>query len=46
MDWIDISKLSIENGNEFYFLVDGKTKRGTYSQFPNATKFATLDVIF
>ena len=33
MDWIDISKLSIDNKNTFYFLVDGETKEGIYSEF-------------
>ena len=46
MDWIDILNLSIDNQNEFYFLVDREIKQGKYSEFPTATKFATLEVIF
>jgi len=44
MDWIDISKLPTSGC--FYFLVDGETKKGDVGDYPTATKFATLDVIY
>lgn len=44
MDWIPISKLP--PSGYFYFLVDGETFEGNVGDYPTATKFATMHIVY
>lgn len=45
MDWIDIKKIDCSE-TIYYFKVNGDIRKGFFSDYPKATHFTTLDVIY